>query len=194
MSLVTIILIVLILMLIGAVPAWPHSRGWGYGPSGGLGLQGEHAWLIGRDAHELLERRLRGVVSTVPHERLGARQQHREPEGRFLIVSAQQPLPGPQQLGGIGPAPLRCHERPGKQSRGGQQDQQLLVEAIQPQQSRQLDQRLAAVVHAQIDLRHDAGRADSNRPRDCSSPRIRAGESVARQSASLGVALADRPR
>lgn len=34
----TILLIVLILMLIGAIPAWPHSRGWGYGPSGGLGL------------------------------------------------------------------------------------------------------------------------------------------------------------
>ncbi len=34
----TILLIVLILMLIGAVPAWPHSAGWGYGPSGGLVL------------------------------------------------------------------------------------------------------------------------------------------------------------
>nr|WP_035818021.1 DUF3309 family protein [Cupriavidus sp. SK-4] len=32
------LLIVLILLLIGAFPAWPHSRGWGYGPSGGLGL------------------------------------------------------------------------------------------------------------------------------------------------------------
>ena len=38
MSLVTILLIVLILMLIGAIPTWPHSRSWGYGPSGGLGL------------------------------------------------------------------------------------------------------------------------------------------------------------
>jgi hypothetical protein len=38
MSLGTILLIVLILMLIGAVPTWPHSRSWGYGPSGGLGL------------------------------------------------------------------------------------------------------------------------------------------------------------
>jgi len=38
MTLGTILLIVLILMLIGAIPAWPHSRGWGYGPSGGLGL------------------------------------------------------------------------------------------------------------------------------------------------------------
>ncbi len=38
MSLGTLLLIVLILMLIGAIPAWPHSRGWGYGPSGGLGL------------------------------------------------------------------------------------------------------------------------------------------------------------
>ncbi|HEX5804310.1 MAG TPA: DUF3309 family protein [Azospira sp.] len=38
MSLGTILLIVLILLLIGAIPAWPHSRGWGYGPSGGLGL------------------------------------------------------------------------------------------------------------------------------------------------------------
>lgn len=34
----TILLIVLLLMLIGALPAWPHSRGWGYYPSGGLGL------------------------------------------------------------------------------------------------------------------------------------------------------------
>jgi hypothetical protein len=38
MGLGTILLIVLILMLIGAVPSWPHSKGWGYGPSGGLGL------------------------------------------------------------------------------------------------------------------------------------------------------------
>jgi hypothetical protein len=38
MSMGTILLIILVLMLIGAVPTWPHSRGWGYGPSGGLGL------------------------------------------------------------------------------------------------------------------------------------------------------------
>ncbi len=38
MSLGTILLIVLVLMLIGAFPAWPHSSGWGYGPVGGLGL------------------------------------------------------------------------------------------------------------------------------------------------------------
>lgn len=38
MSLGTILLIVVILMLVGAIPSWPHSRGWGYGPSGGLGL------------------------------------------------------------------------------------------------------------------------------------------------------------
>ncbi len=38
MTLGTILLIVLVLLLIGAVPAWPHSRSWGYGPSGGLGL------------------------------------------------------------------------------------------------------------------------------------------------------------
>lgn len=38
MSIGTILLIVLILMLIGVFPAWPHSRGWGYGPTGGLGL------------------------------------------------------------------------------------------------------------------------------------------------------------
>ena len=38
MTLGTILLIVLILLLIGAIPTWPHSRGWGYGPSGGLGL------------------------------------------------------------------------------------------------------------------------------------------------------------
>jgi Protein of unknown function (DUF3309) len=34
----TILLIVLIVMLLGAIPAWPHSRGWGYFPSGGLGV------------------------------------------------------------------------------------------------------------------------------------------------------------
>ena len=34
----TILLILLILMLIGALPTWPHSRNWGYYPSGGLGL------------------------------------------------------------------------------------------------------------------------------------------------------------
>jgi hypothetical protein len=34
----TILLVILILMLLGAIPAWPHSRSWGYGPSGGLGL------------------------------------------------------------------------------------------------------------------------------------------------------------
>jgi hypothetical protein len=34
----TILLIVLILLLLGAVPAWPHSRNWGYAPSGGLGM------------------------------------------------------------------------------------------------------------------------------------------------------------
>jgi hypothetical protein len=38
MTLGTILLIVLILMLIGALPSWPHSRSWGYGPTGGVGL------------------------------------------------------------------------------------------------------------------------------------------------------------
>lgn len=38
MSLGAILLVVVILLLLGAIPAWPHSRGWGYGPSGGLGL------------------------------------------------------------------------------------------------------------------------------------------------------------
>ena len=38
MSLATILLILLVLMLLGAIPAWPHSKGWGYGPVGGLGL------------------------------------------------------------------------------------------------------------------------------------------------------------
>ena len=37
MSLGTILLIVLILMLVGVLPSWPHSRSWGYGPSGLLG-------------------------------------------------------------------------------------------------------------------------------------------------------------
>jgi hypothetical protein len=38
MTLGTILLIILILLLLGVVPAWPHSRGWGYGPSGILGV------------------------------------------------------------------------------------------------------------------------------------------------------------
>lgn len=38
MGLGTILLIVLILLLIGAIPSWPHSQSWGYGPSGVLGL------------------------------------------------------------------------------------------------------------------------------------------------------------
>ena len=38
MSVGTILLIVLVLVLIGAIPSWPHSRGWGYAPSGGIGL------------------------------------------------------------------------------------------------------------------------------------------------------------
>ncbi|MDD2739837.1 MAG: DUF3309 family protein [Methylomonas lenta] len=33
----TILLVILILMLVGVIPVWPHSRNWGYGPSGGLG-------------------------------------------------------------------------------------------------------------------------------------------------------------
>ncbi len=38
MSVGTILLIVLVLLLIGAIPSWPHSRNWGYAPSGGIGL------------------------------------------------------------------------------------------------------------------------------------------------------------
>jgi hypothetical protein len=34
----TILLVVLILLLIGALPTWPHSRSWGYAPTGGLGI------------------------------------------------------------------------------------------------------------------------------------------------------------
>ena len=38
MTMGTILLIVLVLLLIGVIPSWPHSRGWGYGPSGAIGL------------------------------------------------------------------------------------------------------------------------------------------------------------
>ena len=38
MSIGTILLIVLVLILLGALPSWGHSKDWGYGPSGGLGL------------------------------------------------------------------------------------------------------------------------------------------------------------
>jgi hypothetical protein len=34
----TVLLVVLILLLVGAIPSWPHSRSWGYGPSGILGI------------------------------------------------------------------------------------------------------------------------------------------------------------
>jgi hypothetical protein len=51
MTLGTILLIVLVLLLIGAIPTWPHSRNWGYAPSGGLGLVLVILlilWLLGR--------------------------------------------------------------------------------------------------------------------------------------------------
>ena len=35
---ITILVVLAVLVMIGAIPAWPHSRGWGYGPSGGIGL------------------------------------------------------------------------------------------------------------------------------------------------------------
>ena len=38
MSVSTILLIILVLLLVGALPTWPHSANWGYGPTGGLGL------------------------------------------------------------------------------------------------------------------------------------------------------------
>jgi len=38
MSIGTILIVLLILMLLGAIPTWPHSRSWGYFPSGGLGV------------------------------------------------------------------------------------------------------------------------------------------------------------
>ena len=38
MSVGTILLIVVVLILLGVIPTWPHSRQWGYGPSGGIGL------------------------------------------------------------------------------------------------------------------------------------------------------------
>ena len=38
MSMSFILLVLLVLLLLGAVPAWPHSRSWGYAPSGGIGL------------------------------------------------------------------------------------------------------------------------------------------------------------
>jgi hypothetical protein len=38
MSLLTVLIIILVLMLIGVIPTWPHSKNWGYYPSGGIGL------------------------------------------------------------------------------------------------------------------------------------------------------------
>jgi hypothetical protein len=38
MTMLTILLVVVVLMLLGALPRWNHSRSWGYGPSGGLGI------------------------------------------------------------------------------------------------------------------------------------------------------------
>lgn len=34
----TVLLVILVLLILGVIPAWPHSRSWGYGPMGGLGL------------------------------------------------------------------------------------------------------------------------------------------------------------
>lgn len=51
MSVTTILLILLILLLVGAFPTWPHSRNWGYLPSGGIGLLLLILlilWLLGR--------------------------------------------------------------------------------------------------------------------------------------------------
>jgi hypothetical protein len=51
MSVTTILLILLILLLVGAFPTWPHSRSWGYLPSGGIGLLLLIVlilWLLGR--------------------------------------------------------------------------------------------------------------------------------------------------
>jgi Protein of unknown function (DUF3309) len=38
MTLGTVLLIIVVLMLLGAIPTWPHSRNWGYYPSGGIGI------------------------------------------------------------------------------------------------------------------------------------------------------------
>jgi len=38
MSIGTILLVIFVLALLGMIPVWPHSRSWGYGPSGGVGL------------------------------------------------------------------------------------------------------------------------------------------------------------
>lgn len=38
MTISTLLIIILVLLLIGAIPAWPHSRAWGYGPSGIVGV------------------------------------------------------------------------------------------------------------------------------------------------------------
>jgi len=50
-SISTILIVILILLLLGALPTWPHSRSWGYAPSGGLGLVVLILlilWLMGR--------------------------------------------------------------------------------------------------------------------------------------------------
>jgi hypothetical protein len=64
MSLGTILLIVLILMLIGVIPTWPHSRSWGYWPSGALGVVVSSRWSGGLrlrlDAWLSSDRRLGG--------------------------------------------------------------------------------------------------------------------------------------
>ncbi len=44
----TILIVIVILMLVGAMPRWPHSRDWGYYPSGGLGLVLVILLLLGR--------------------------------------------------------------------------------------------------------------------------------------------------
>ncbi len=52
-SLGTIVLLVVVLMLIGIIPTWPHSRGWGYGPSSGLGIVFAHPTGLGVDGQAI---------------------------------------------------------------------------------------------------------------------------------------------
>ena len=66
MSLGTILLIILILILIGALPTWPHSRSWGYFPSGAVGnLSTKQAPPSDRSVHHTSPPWLRAVCSTM---------------------------------------------------------------------------------------------------------------------------------
>ena len=70
----TILVVLLVLLMLGAVPAWPYSRGWGYFPSGGLGLVLLVVFKGALDRDRLAERNRLLALADVPPEVLPLRE------------------------------------------------------------------------------------------------------------------------